>query len=277
MNEHDLLSIKDFSTLTGIRQSTLRHYDEVKLFQPIKRGENGYRYYSPTQAIAINFIQVMGSLGIPLKQISEIQKSRTPERMLDLLHKQAFQLNQELLRLHQAYMLMHTYREIIQAGLAADEDAIGRMQMEEMPIELGKVNDFSSGFFYDSFFDYIRNVEHHNLDAACPVGGYYQDFNAFHTAPGQPNRYFSLTASGTNRKDAGEYLVGYTRGYYGQLGDLPVRMQKYAEENCLLFCGPVYELYLHDEVSIAEPTQYLIQACAQVRVPSNLPRQKPSM
>ena len=267
MNDQDLLSIKEFSSLTGIRQSTLRHYDDVKLFQPVKRGENGYRYYSAPQAVAINFIQVMNSLNIPLRQISEIQKNRTPKRMLDLLHKQELRLHQELLRLHQAYTLIHTYREIIQEGLLADEDAICTKWMEDLPISLGKVNDFSSGSFYDSFFHYVKKTEQQNVDAACPVGGYYRDFNAFFEAPGQPTRYFSITATGTDRKDAGEYLLGYARGYYGQVGDLPRRMREYAEENGFLFTGPVYETYLHDEISITEPNQYLIQAAVPIRRP----------
>ena len=265
MNEHDLLSIKEFSELTGIRQTTLRHYDDIKLFQPVKRGENGYRYYSAPQAVAINFIHVMSSLNIPLKTIGEIQTNRTPERILDLLHKQELSLNQELYRLHQAYSIIHTYREMISEGLLANEHSISRQWVEATPIELGKTNDFTSGLFYDSFFHFIKKLSQQNVDIACPVGGYYQDFHSFMHEPGQPTRYFSLTTGGTSEKAAGEYLFGYARGYYGQIGDLPKRMQDYAEAHTLLFVGPVYELYLHDEISMTEPDQYLIQASVPIQ------------
>ena len=265
MKEHDLLSIKEFAALTGIKQSTLRHYDEVKLFQPVRRNENGYRYYSATQALAINLIHVMNSVGVPLKTISEIQEDRTPERMLELLRGQESILNQELLRLQRAYAIMHTYSRIISEGLLADEQALHTQTMLAEAIELGPLNDFSSGHFFNSFFKHIQQMSARRVDSAYPVGGYYPDMGAFLRTPGRPPRFFSLVPDGQDTKDAGEYLVGYARGYYSNLGDLPQRLQDHADSHSLAFVGPVYILYLHDEVSVADPNQYLIQASVPVK------------
>jgi len=64
------LTIKEFSELSGIDASTLRYWDEIGLFSPAHRNtENNYRYYAPTQIIAINFITVLSRLNIPLKTI----------------------------------------------------------------------------------------------------------------------------------------------------------------------------------------------------------------
>jgi DNA-binding transcriptional MerR regulator len=65
IKDEDLLSIKSFSEVTGITQAALRHYDKVELFHPVKRSENGYRFYSVRQAIAANFINVLNSANIP--------------------------------------------------------------------------------------------------------------------------------------------------------------------------------------------------------------------
>jgi len=265
MNENDMLSIREFAALTGIKQSTLRHYDEVKVFQPVMRGENGYRYYSAPQAVAVNFINVMSSLNIPLKTISEIQKERTPKQMLQLLHKQELNLNRELYRLQQAYAIIHTYCATIQEGLLADEHAISSSWVDAVPISIGPANDFSSGYFFDSLFTFIKKMDDYSLDAAYPIGGYYQDISAFEDKPGQPSNFFCMKPTGREVKGAGEYLIGYARGYYGQLGDLPARMRAYADEAGLMFTGPVYELYLHDEVSMASPDEYLIQASTPVK------------
>ena len=264
MNEHDLLSIKAFSDLTGIKQSTLRHYDEVKLFSPVMRGENGYRYYSAPQAIAINFIQVMSSLGIPLRRISEIQKVRTPEMMLEILRKQEFELNKELFRLQQAYSVIHAYTGLIQEGLLAEEDKIQCVKKDTVTIAVGQINDYSSGYFYESFFRFIKQMDNHNINAAYPAGGLYSDMGAFLSKPGYPMRFFSLSPSGDERKEAGDYLVGYTRGYYGHVGDLPQRIKAYADEEGYQFVGPVYELYVHDEITVALP-EFLIQASVRVK------------
>jgi len=265
MKDHDMLTIREFSRLTGIKQSKLRHYDEVKLFQPIKRGANAYRYYSAPQTIAVNLINVLHNVNIPIKKIGEIKKQKSPESVLELLHKQELELNRELLKLQQAYAIIHTYCGLIREGLHVDEKVIGRCRMAAIPIELGPVNDFSSGYFYDSFFSFIEQMTDRRIDPAYPTGGFYEDIDAFLKAPGRPTRFFSLVPTGRNTKEAGVYLVGYTRGYYGNLGDLPQRIQAYAKEHGLSFAGPVYETYLHDEITVEDPEKYLIQASVLVK------------
>ena len=264
MKDHDLLSIKEFSELTGVKQSKLRYYDDIKLFKPMKRGENGYRYYSVIQAIAINCINVMHNMNIPVKKFVELKKERTPEQILELLHEHELDLNRELFRLQQAYLIVHTYSRLIREGLAADEGSISCRWMEAVPIEIGAVNDFSSGHFYSSFFSFLNQMADHKVNPAFPAGGYYESMDDFVNAPGQPVRYFIHFPEGRDCKDAGEYLVGYTRGYYGNLGDLPRRMEDYAKANDVVLEGPVYEMYLHDEISVGDHDQYLIQVSARI-------------
>ena len=265
MKNRDYLSISEFSEFTGIKQSTLRHYDDIKLFQPYMRGENGYRYYSALQTVTVNCINTMQNLKIPLKKISEFREKRTPERILELLKHHEFELNRQLLRLQQAYSLIHSYSRMIQEGLLADEQAISICQMPEVNLELGPENDFSSGDFYDSFFRFIKQMGDIKMASAYPAGGYYEDAHSFISAPGQPSRFFMLIPTGKDLKKCGEYMVGYTRGYYGNLGHLPLRMQEYAIDHKLAFTGPVYEVYLHDELSVEDHDQYLIQASVPVK------------
>jgi DNA-binding transcriptional MerR regulator len=266
VKDKDLLSIRQFSQLTGIRQSKLRYYDEIKLFQPIQRGENGYRYYSAQQVIAANcIINVMTSLHLPIKRVLDLKKQRTPKHILGLLKKHEFDLNQTLFGLQQAYALVHTYSSLIQEGLLADEQSVGCQWMDALPIELGSVNDFSSGYFYDSFFSFTRQMSERKIDVAYPIGGYYSDVEAFTGTPGWPTRFFSCIPTGQAQKAEGEYLVGYTRGYYGNLGDLPQRLMEYASASGYDFIGPVYEIYLHDAISVDDPNQYLIQISIPVK------------
>ena len=259
MKDKDLLSIKKFSNLTGIPQSKLRYYDEVKLFQPIERGENDYRYYSAMQTIAVNVVNVMRSANIPLKKISELKKNLSPRAVLALLQENIYELNQELYRLQQAYSIIHTYCGLIHEGLLADESEISCLRMAAIRIEFGPLNDFSSGYLYDSFFKFLGLMESRNIDTAYPAGAFYNDMEAFLKSPGQPTRFFSQVPTGRSTKEAGDYLVGYTRGYYGSLGDLPQRMREKAEELDITINGPVYEIYLHDEISVEDRNQYLIQ------------------
>ena len=259
MNEQDLLSIKEFSELTGIKQSKLRYYDDIELFRPVLRGENGYRYYSAPQTIAVNCLNVMHSMNIPVRSFSELKKERTPKQILELIQKHELELNGELYRLQQAYSIIHTYCGLIREGMMADEQIISSRWMSLMPIELGPVNDFSTGFFYDSFFSFLNQMADRKINPAYPAGGFYENIDSLINAPGRPNRFFVQFPAGRDNKEAGDYLVGYTRGYYGNLGDLPERMQSHAKKNGIAVVGPVYEIYLYDEISIGDPDQYLIQ------------------
>ncbi|MCL2165660.1 MAG: MerR family DNA-binding transcriptional regulator [Oscillospiraceae bacterium] len=265
MKEQDLLSIREFAALTGIKQTKLRYYDEIGLFKPLKRGENGYRYYSVIQSIMIRCVTVMQSLKIPVKEFIELRKKGQPEQILDLLRKHELELNQELFRLQQAYAIIHTYSQLIQTGLQADEQNISVQWMPAAAIEPGSINDFSSGYFYDAFYRFLNQIKERKIDAAYPVGGYYVNMDAFVRLPGKPSRFFSLVPTGRETTEAGEYLVGYTRGYYGNPGDLPRRMPAYAEEHGWTFSGPVYETYLHDALTVENPDLYLIQVSAQVK------------
>jgi len=260
MKGQDLLSIKKFSEFTGIKQSVLRHYDEIGLFKPMVRDENGYRYYSLPQTISVNLINVLNNAKISPKIIKEFVEHRTPEQILGLFREQELELNRDLMRLQQAYAIIHTYTGMIEEGLHAETREIGIRQMPVMHIEIGQPNDFSSGYLYESFLEFTNLMAERNISSAYPVGGYYENLDSFVSNSGQPDRYFSHVSTGRDIKKAGEYLVGYTRGYYGQVGELPVRMRDYAKKHGLNLTGPVYEIYLFDEVVVENPDQYLIQA-----------------
>jgi effector-binding domain-containing protein len=73
---------------------------------------------------------------------------------------------------------------------------------------------------------------------------------------------------------AGLYLIGYTRGYYGQTNDLPKRMASFARKNGLLFNGSVFNTYLFDEMSIIDTEQYLLQVSALVKETRRVPSRR---
>ena len=74
----------------------------------------------------------------------------------------------------------------------------------------------------------------------------------------------------------GLYLIGYTRGYYGETNDLPNRMTAFAKKNGLIFNGPVYNIYLYDEMSVADANQYLLQVSASVKETRRVKSRRPS-
>jgi len=265
MNGATILSIKDFADFTGLPESTLRYYDKIGLLSPERRGENRYRYYTPVQAFSVEYLKVLIKVGVPLSAIKNIYKKRMPEDVLALLTKQEQKLDAQLHELQKAFSILHTYRNTIQAGILADEDDISVHALDEKLITLGEVTDFSNtDSFYGPFMDFYMQARESNIDLHYPIGGYYASIDDFLKAPGQPTRFFSLDPRGNSKRSAGQYLVAHNKGYYGEFGDLPQKLVAYAKTNRLTFRGPLFVVYLLDEISVADHKNYLAQIVVSV-------------
>jgi Predicted transcriptional regulators len=266
MNRTDLLSIKDFSKFTGIKQSVLRYYDEIGLLNPALRGENGYRYYSCQQIITVNLINVLASLDIPRKKIIELEQSRTPKSILKLFANQETILNEQLRQISNSYSIIHTFRDLIEEGLSADISTIQECTAKSTPITLGLTNHFlENEQFYHTFIEYCAYAKKCGVNLSYPIGGYYKNFGSFTQSPAQPDNFFSLNPFGNAEKPAGNYLVGYAQGYYGEMGDVPQRLYDYAKLHNLNLTGSVYVIYLQDEICLSDTKQYLAQISVRIK------------
>ncbi|MDR0875250.1 MAG: MerR family transcriptional regulator [Clostridiales Family XIII bacterium] len=262
---NELLSIKEFSKLTGVKESALRYFDNLGLFSPAKRGANGYRYYSPQQIITINSINLLHDLGMPTREITDIEGNRTPELMHEVLTKKENELETEFHRIEKAYNVVHTLRRMISLGRAADEDSIETRYIDELPLVVGPKNDFgNSKMFYDAFLKFCDQAPAYRIDLRLPVGGKFEDFSSFIAAPSEPTWFFSCDPKGLDKRVAGKFLCAYGRGYYGQYAETVARMKAYIEERGLKPNGPVYIAYLLDELSEIDPDNYLAQILVSV-------------
>ena len=267
----ELLSIKEFSKLSGIETTTLRYWDDIGLFSPIMRDpENNYRYYSSDQIIAVNFVKVFSNLNTPLKVIGEMEKERTPESILNLIIQQEKLLDLEMRNLQECYSIIHTRNELINYGLKMLEELETgneiiietRTQQVYMP---GKRNKWVEGeSFHEPFMAFCNSAHELRINLGFPIGGAHDDWQGFMERSGEPHYFFSMDPNGNTKMEAGEYMVGFCRGYYGEFGDLALRMNNYAEINGWEFIGPVFSVYLHDEVSTRDQNDYLSHVYVKV-------------
>lgn len=280
MDESTLLSIKQFSAFSGLNLSTLRYYDEIGILTPASRGEsNNYRYYSPQQIIIANFIQVLVELGIPLSAIKQLANERTPETLIELLGHQEDKLDHMFNELRTAYSIIHTFRKNILTGLMVEDGTIRVELLSDACYVLGPEYVFTDedSSFYDPFIRFCNMADDYRINLKFPVGAYHNDMESCLNATGRPDRFISQDPLGNHVRPAGKYLVGYTRGYYGQFGDLAQRMAQYAREHNLYFHGPVYSAYLLDEISVTKPDEYLSSLSVRVSNKKSEPRKKKKM
>lgn len=276
----DYLPIRKFAEFVGMTVPTLRHYDKKGIFSPAKYGkelENKYRYYTPTQITTIKMIRVLAEIGVPLLTIKELVQDRTPEKLMKLLSKHKKIVADELKFLQEVHSVISVFLDLLITGMCAIETEISVSEMPEQRIILGDTNKFgSSDSFYGEFLRFCNAQHEPKLNLSYPVGGYFESMDVFLDEPSQPTRFFAIDPNGREKMTAGLYLVGYTRGYYGQTNDLPDRMADFAKKNGLVFNGAVYNLYLFDEMCIVEPEQYLLQVSASVKETRRVQSRRPS-
>jgi DNA-binding transcriptional MerR regulator len=263
----EFLSIREFSKFSGIAATTLRFWDDIGLFSPQKRNpENNYRYYTPDQIIAVNFIKVLSDLKVPLKTIGDADQIRNPGSIVNLIKLQEMKLQRDMDELRARSSIMFTRREMILYGMTVEDTTeIAVMRREDLGYILGPRNEFNDNdSFYEPFIRFCQAADELRINLSAPIGGYHENMEHFLDRPGKPDYFFSIDQIGNRRRPAGDYLTGFSRGYYGGLDDVAERMQAYAKDNALTLSGPVYVTYLHDEICMKDPSKYLAQICVAV-------------
>lgn len=113
----DQFTIGEISKLHNIPVKTLRYYDEIGLFKPIKVDEKSrYRYYSTEQFEHLNTINYLKELGISLKEIKAQFEERDIEYFSMILKKQQETTQQKIKELQQInHRLENRIKELEQA------------------------------------------------------------------------------------------------------------------------------------------------------------------
>ena len=262
----DVYTIQEFAQLSGVESSTLRYWDDIGLFSPIKRNpENNYRYYSLEQLLALNFVTVLSDLDFPLKMIAELRSERDPEQFLRILDKQEKDMDMEMRRLRQRYSIIHARRELINYGMRVNEDEVALMHRDDLPLVLWPRNAYEENdTFVEALGGFVNQAGEQRVNLSFPVGGYYDSLDELAQAPERPQHFFSIDPTGRDTRVAGDYLIGFSRGYYADMGDLPDRIRAYADKHGIVIAGPVYAIYLFDEICVHEMDEYLVQLCVSV-------------
>jgi DNA-binding transcriptional MerR regulator len=266
-SESAYLSTTEFSLHTGINVSTLHYYDRLGLFSPAAYGsgvKSKHRYYSPEQITTVKMIRVLRAMGVQLERIKELMSARTPEKIIWLIRRHQNELDGRMHNLHEARSLMDAVGDLLIEAVSITETDLEVAVIPAKKIVMGAENEYGGAGFHDALTRFRTAAHRPKLNAHYPIGGYFESMEVFLREPSRPTRFFSLDPSGYEETAKGLYLIGYTRGYYGQTNDLPVRMAVFAEKNGLAFSGPVYNVYLSNEISEVETGRYLLRASATV-------------
>ena len=93
------LTTAQFAKLHNVNKRTLHYYDNIGLFSPNTKGENGYRYYDLSQSIEFEYILMLRELNVSIDDIEEYIKRPTEENFIRLATAKEVEINNQIKRL----------------------------------------------------------------------------------------------------------------------------------------------------------------------------------
>ncbi|MDR0347304.1 MAG: MerR family transcriptional regulator [Coriobacteriales bacterium] len=261
------LTISQMARLSRVSRDTLLYYDRIGLLAPEHRGANGYRYYSGRELLKVNVIRVFQSLGMSLKEIGALLEKRTPQAVLNSLMGRMTAIKEEQERLEQVRQLLEGYHSLIEYALDLDEGSISLRWLEEKAILVGPQNDYAEGrTLQDNIFDSYHYFQERvsPLELNYPVWSFYEKTSVEHRRWRLPDHFYLAFPQAPDKRKAGWYVVGCTRGRYGGSPRLFERLLAFIKKEGLKITGRSYVEYLLNEIAIPDPNEYLIQVSIEV-------------
>ncbi|GHO68143.1 MerR family transcriptional regulator [Ktedonobacter sp. SOSP1-52] len=93
-----MFKIREFAEIAQVSTSTLRYYDDIGLFKPMRvDAETGYRYYAIDQLLRLNRILALKALGFELTQITAcLDEELSPDALQGMLRLRQAKLQQHI-------------------------------------------------------------------------------------------------------------------------------------------------------------------------------------
>lgn len=256
----------EFAKLCGVTKHTLFHYDEMGVFRPGLKGENGYRYYSLPQLEVFHVIATLRELGMGLREIKAYLDRRSPEELVRLLEREERALGEKLAELRRMRDLVRRKAALTREAMAADRTAIVWKEEREAYFVMTPAGSFAtSRETAESLAGHVRYCEDHGIYspyalgsiiplAAAAAGNFDTGYSHVYTRVDRPPRGVAVYT-----RPGGTYLAACHVGGYERVGETYGRMLRYAGEKGLPLKGPFFEDSLLDELSVPGYDNYVLQ------------------
>lgn len=260
-----LYTTGQFAKLNGINKRTLHYYDEIGLFSPEFKKDNGYRYYTCFQIVQLEMIMTLRRIGMSIDEIVCYQKNPSGGSFAELLTEKKQMIDQSVQKLLQIKTFLEQKSEKLALSLSAEYGVIEKITLPERHILLSAPitgayddNDFAVAAdfslrlksifgLYDNFGSRISTERISNGD--------YDSYDRFFAYCGQE------TGAYDDIRPAGTYLRTFCIGGWDKLKEVYDAVRSFAEDNHLELSGYAYEEGLN-EMSLQGKEDYITMVTA---------------
>lgn len=262
MKKGKYLSAGEFAKIVDVPKHVLFHYDEIGLFQPAFKADNGYRYYSIHQYDTFSIIKNLQKMGMSLAEIKSYLKERDPYLFLQLLETKAQDIDEEIRYLLSVKSMMQWMKDSTSSALLQNCEHI---QLVHLPKEnllcTGNLENTNDKSFANFMKDYINFIKENDIVVQQSVGNmitidhlhkrdyinYSFMYQVLHEDYAQPSMV---------RKDD-MYLCGWHKGSYNDLDVTYELMLSYARKHEISLGTYAYEEYMISDIAASRDDQYI--------------------
>lgn len=261
----------EFAGILGVTKHTLFHYDEIGLFSPAIKEENGYRYYFVWQMDVFEVIRALQKLGMPLGEIKEYMENRSPRRFLSLMGQQEQRIDQEIRRLKNMKKFIRYEIESTEAALKTSLDLPRIIRCKEAYLLVSDVHGTGERKLAVEIAEHVKQRERY-MAGTSPVGtvclgsdlsrGIYGRYVQVYT-----NLDRNIQGLKTFKRPAGAFVEVCYAGYSDGMERPYTLISRFAEQEGLKLDEAWYEDFLLDELTVKGYENYITRGMVRILEP----------
>lgn len=263
----------DFAKLCNVKKQTLFHYDDIGIFSPEIKSDNGYRYYSYQQFDVFNVITILKEINMPLKEIKAYLDNRSPNTLVELFKNKVLEVDLEIENLKRIRNLMETKIAITEKACAIDYSKISLKFFDEEYLVL------SNSIENVSHKDYLKIVSEHmsyctlnHLNSGHSIGIIINKENILKGVSENYSYLYTKLNSNTDSpfaftKPKGLYCMAYHEGAYNNIDKTYKKILQFLKSSNLTIGKYSYEECILDEVAVKGYDNYVTQILVEVEIP----------
>lgn len=255
----------EFAKLNKVNKRTLHYYDEIGLFSPEHKGENGYRYYTYLQSMDLEKILALRELGMSIKDIKGYIEKPNGNDFKIIAKERIDDIDKTIKHLKMLKSIIKEKEQMLEFSEKISDGQIEIVNLEEERLLLTNVkvnfeddNDLSQN---------VKPIMEHFITAS-ELCNYKKSFGSFISVDKINNGTFDeydgvFTVVNSRKKDLfvkpkGTYIRGFCVGNWDKVPNLYKKIIAFAKENNLTLCGNAYETGIN-EFAISNIDEYVTQ------------------
>ncbi|MFC6333172.1 helix-turn-helix domain-containing protein [Paenibacillus septentrionalis] len=265
-------TIGEMSKLSNLPIQTLRYYDQIDLFKPIRTDPNSnYRYYDDSQLHSLDLIKALRYLEIPLATIRQVL-DYTLDELVAFLAEQETVIDSRIKRLHEVQnTLLKTKKQISDQLAIPVMNEVYESTEDELRLLRIEVQHSTPEYVPDEYFiSLIKTVENEAGGIATKFGAIYPLKAYRHLQEIQYDYLFTplLTERDIENLDYGMTIANMSGSRYLCISFLSSidnyvehynQLLHYIEKQQCHVASDVYEFYLPTTFSSNQKPEFIVQ------------------